>query len=576
MNNAKQKNTIITILITVVLLLLTKVILGFYYGWFDEIVLMNLHNGLGYNQPLTNHLNTHVRYFLFIADIIVYLNNKLPPFNWYGIFIYSLASISIFISIKSIYTDIKDNFSISISLLFIALFYFVFLVEMTFQLNFTTVAVFLVGIGLSKIFENPNKKFTYYLPFLLIFTTGLLIRYEISAITIPLFMALILFKKDYNNRKNILVTIVMLMIAPYAYELHESNHSKDVDKETVKTFQKILDFKDYHSNYNFFELDKARSTALFTWYSGDDKTLLSEEYINKLNVESSFNTLKIKDIRNRIRTQFDTISKSYSKEYFPTRNWHIKLIISSLIITLLFIYILNSNIKTKYIPLVTIFYFTIHFIVLLIFFKLEYRVHYPVFLITLLVILKSSKVLWKKENMKYAILILIILSFLRVYEYKSTLKFAKEEQLKKENFYTELFDKFENKKIFLDLYTYSLFPHKGFINIKKPSSNIFLVYGEGFSNQHQFHLDYLTSLCGSNEIVAFFNCMFEDRENVVFIFSKIRVEMYELYFKDIYNIDFKFKKLDQGRKNALNSITHTFVGPPINMDYYIFDRFEKK
>lgn len=220
-------------------------------------------------------------------------------------------------------------------------------------------------------------------------------------------------------------------------------------------------------------------------------------------------------------------------------------------------------------------YFTIHFIVLLIFFKIEYRVHYPVFLITLLVALKSSETLRKKENMKIALSILIILSFLRAYEYKSTLKFAKEEQLKKELFYSELYTKFDNKIIFLDLYTYSLFPHKGFINIKKPSSNVFLVYGEGFSNQHQFHLDYLSSLCGTSEIVAFFKCMYDDKENVVFVFSKIRVEMYELYFKDIYNIDFKLRKIDEESENALNQISYTFVGPKMYFDYYEFDLFEE-
>lgn len=576
MNNIKLKNTIIPILITVVLLLLTKVILGFYYGWFDEIVLMNLHNGIGYNQPLTNHLNTHVRYFLFISDILVYLNNKIPPFNWYGIFIYSLASILIYIIIKFIFKTAMETNNVLISILFVLLFYIVFLIEISFQLNFTTIAILLVGVGLFKIFENPDKKFTYFIPFFILFTLGLLIRFEISAITIPLFIVLISLKREYSKKTKILITILLIMIIPYAYELYQNKYSDDTDKETVKTFQKILDFKDYQSNFNFFELDKARSTALFTWYSGDDKTLLSDGYLNKLNVESSFNALKLKDIKNRIRQQFITISKSYSNEYFPTRNWHIKLIASFIIILLLSIFIIRSYQKNKHIPLVTISYFLLHFLILLIFFKLEYRVHYPVFLITILVILKSSKFLWKKENMKIALSILIILGLIRAFEYKSTLKFAKEEQIKKEAFYSELFKKFEHKKIFLDLYTYSLFPHKGFINIYKPSSNIFLVYGEGFSNQHQFHLDYLSSLCGSNEIVAFFKCMYDDRDNVVFIFSKIRIDMYELYFKEIYNIDFKLKKLDEGRLNSLNSITHSFVGPPLNMDYYIFDRFEKK
>ncbi|MFT4802133.1 MAG: hypothetical protein ACI93N_001909, partial [Flavobacteriaceae bacterium] len=95
-------------------------------------------------------------------------------------------------------------------------------------------------------------------------------------------------------------------------------------------------------------------------------------------------------------------------------------------------------------------------------------------------------------------------------------------------------------------------------------------YGEVYSNFMTSHKNHLSKICISHEIVPFFKCLYQKKSEVIFVFTSYRVKMYELYFKEVYNLDLKFKKMENC-SNALNSIEYSYVWNKIDADYYVFD-----
>jgi hypothetical protein len=562
-----MKRNFFYFLFSIFLITITWLLFGIYWGWIDDIYLANAINGTFFKDPPQS---LFINYYVLLSKGFIFLNQIIPRINWYGVFNLACLFLIVYLFIALIYHTLnKSKQSNFFNILFIFLLFMVALAEAIYLQTFTSNALILFGLSAIYFLNEPKLKNLSVLVLLII---ALLIRSDVIILLFPIIAVFILINNKEKIKLILLLAFITIALPIILKKIQTNDDAKEWEKYS-STIINILDAGNAETYENMLKKDKARSYAFYTWFQGDFNNLLNQEYIDKLEIHSPFSITTFKKATIKIEKEIDKSCCKYDENYTSSRNWSMKGIVATSIIILLSILFvcLEKDKKRKFL----IALFPLAFITTILFttilFKMEYRVFYPVALITVLALLLSNKHLASKY-LVYVLLILLLIAFpSRLKEYYVTSLDLKEEINKKESFRTELNAKFSNKIILFDFLTTSLYSPTFFkTHAFNEGNNTFLLYGEVFSNFLESHKAYLSEICGSYEIVPFFKCLYEKREEVVFALTDHRVYMYEMYFKDVYGIPIKFKKLEL-KPNHLNAIHYSYSYNKLNMDYYVFD-----
>jgi hypothetical protein len=419
--------------------------------------------------------------------------------------------------------------------------------------------------------DDKSSAYLYLLPTVF----GVLIRTDVLFLLIPL-LALMWFAKR-TRKYQIAAILIALLVLPLGLEWF--NYSPEVKElqEHTPFIHNILDAGNAHTMEEMMAVDSARTMAFFSWYQGDYDNLLNSAYKQALASHSPFSYLTLRKASFKLSNALTNACCRYPAEYTPYRNWLKRGLLLWLLILGFSIYFSyqSDQRKEKVINLFVPIIFTGLILVTTVLYKMEYRIFFPLAFTSLLVLFLLNRVRlnWRTTRILFLGL-LISLPFVLSAAYKYQRDLSEETALK-EKFLVELDEKFEDKLFFFDLFSASLFtPHLYGNQMLGRQNNTTTVYGEVFKNFDSRHIKYLETFCGSTKIVPFFSCLYERRDEVIFAFTDFRVAMYELYFRDLYGIDVRFKKLMQ-EDNALKNIDYSYSWNRLHMDYYVLDSFEK-
>lgn len=555
------KRSVLTIVLALLTVSVAIMLFGYHWGWIDDMYINQTINQTFYARP---SLTTF--YYSFIAEFLMFLSSIIKNVNW--LLTFNLVIISCIFSIIWL-IFLKPIYLINSKLMyfFSFCFSFVFLFESILTATFTTISLLLLGV--SSIAFLYFKKNNYI--FLLFFVIAILIRFETSFLLVPILGVYYLKEKKLKRSLILLFVFIVVLISI------KINVRSNGDLEDFITYAPLItNSLDNHNSKDYqemSEIDSARSLAFFSWFQGDYESILNEKFRKELSVHPAFSIKTLKKALLKIKTEYKKACCRYNENYTPYRNWLLKGIIGYFFLSIIAIYfftIQDTN-KSKYFNIVIWFTFTTTILTTIVFFKMEYRVFYPLLIVSYLVLFVLNKNKIDNSFLKKAIILMLFLIPFRFIEYSNTSFHLKLESKNKEVFQKELKTKFKNKMLLFDFLTISFNSPKVFDNTSfSNENNTLLIYGEVYSNFMTSHKNHLSKICISHEIVPFFKCLYQKKSEVIFVFTSYRVKMYELYFKEVYNLDLKFKKMENC-SNALNSIEYSYVWNKIDADYYVFD-----
>ena len=555
---------IVPFVTTIVFFIAVYVCFGFYWGWIDDVYFNGVLSGRYYGEPLTS---LFTRVVVFWPDAIVSLSSTFPKLNWYGVMLYTYLFISCWlINLAANAFLRRSGVSFLNRLLLLLAFNLVAMGELTYMITFTSVAIISVGTAFATLKRSKSKIcWLLILPFLL---SGLAIRPEAAALLSPLFLASSI--KSKGSRKLSMILLAMFIgLSPFiAEKLNYNEDAKEFQKYHF-ALQNILDGQNSESFDRLVKQDSARTLALFSWYTGDLDSLLSSNYIKLLNPRSPVSIENLQRAPSKLKGEINKAKSRYSENYTPSRNWFKKATISVCFLVAFYLIVGRGQHKRFQLTLISVFLITI--LATSILFKMEYRLFYPGLIITFLLSLPDMRLRRMGPLVKSGALLLILFMLAdRISEYRLTSEDLSRENTAKETFQSNLGHYFTNKILLFDFLTMSFHSPPIFdsASAKSKGSNTHVVYGEFFSNFSKRHRSYLKELCGSAALVPFFYCLLERKNDVVFILTPIRVEMYKLYFKDVYGLDISFKSLDADQKPKENTM-YSFVWEEIEYDYYM-------
>jgi len=580
MQKRKQNNGLSSIFVvgllvpfvtTIVFFIVVYNAFGFYWGWIDDIYFMNGLTARFYTEPISD---LFVRYYVFIIHGYELLYRLVPEVNWYGIFLYGYAFIACSLILFGIDYRMRITVpNLGIRFLILFAFAFVFLTEAIYMATFTTISILLIGGAFVVIFAVKTR--TSLLTMLPLATLGCLIRTDTAALITPMLMVAS-YQLSQKLRNITLFVLTCFLLSPFWAE--QLNYSEEVGAFQNYQFhiQNILDGGNSNRFSQLMGIDSARTFALFSWFSGDIENLLTDEYLESVSEFSPISWNTLINAKTSLYNEYQNSCCRYSEEYTPFRNWFIKGCIGLGLMILVVAFSKKTCENPIHFRIILLIFLTAigTIIITAILFKVEYRFVYPLMLICAILIVAVTKHMRLSKHAGYLFFCLLpVLVSLRSYEYYSTSRHLQIEKEQKKAVEQELATKFENKLVLFDLFTMSANSPDIFLQETAMNSQ-FVVYGEIHSNYLERHKQYLSSICGTHEIVPFFHCLYEKRDSVIFAFSSLRVEMYKMYFKELYGIEIVFERLE-GKNSALRNLKYSFVWDELDLDYYRLKTFSR-
>ncbi|MCB9231937.1 MAG: hypothetical protein H6581_09755 [Bacteroidia bacterium] len=565
---------------------LTWITFGFYYGWMDDSIIDNYLRGEFSARPVPD-------FYLYLrgfSQIIAWLYARFPSVPWFGLLLFVSilgAVFNLFYFINRMLTRAKVA-PWKITLLLLLIFGGI-LLENVFLLNITRSGLLLAGASLFCLAdlaiydrEIPRKSLKFFL-FTLLFVCGYLIRPETTVIPLAFFSLLLLFFISPKNKKQVISVLVVIMSVIL---LHQTGEFLFKSEEKVKFEQKwpaiwnTLDGSNYQPGFPATREDSIRLRALQMWYF-QDSTQFDQAFFERAGAVSSFSGRVLGNWRHNLYDEYEK-SRYTFREYHTSLNWFWKNLIMlslSVILTGGFLYQGSGNRRQLFIRfglLSGLFLGTI--LIPAIFIKMEDRILAPSLIFFILSLSwvglqahsnEAKPFGFPKAVQWVALLALTVLASWRLVDLHQLADEYKQENETKRLAIQELKKAFPGKILLYDILTMSALHGKP-LACHQPIApqNKNLAFGEYWSQIMHSFLESQKQICPQNDWPEFFSCLYENRENVVFVHSKYRIDLLEEYFEVLYGVPYKFQKILPDSR--LSQIRYSFFQEPMDFDYYQF------
>ncbi len=541
--------------------------LGCYFEWFDDLQVLYLLNGEVINDPF-NFFYFTVHNFNSNIFALLY---KIDGVNWYGISMYLLLFASI-LNINYILYHVINPQKLKGFLLFFYLsivLFLAFLVENTYLINFTRTGLLLyfssfiiiaLLIKSKRKFRNKTFIFAY---FGILFFIGFNIRPPVSLLFLPIcgifLFTLFTFKKAV--RFNLFMIAGVLIYASFSWITLGKAHKKDVKQvfKTEKYIVNVLDGANADIDIDISSQDSIKIAALKAWYFADQDTLLNQDFLQKIGKSHPFRKNVINNWQTNFKEELEKAKSNYTEKYLPQLNWYNKTVSLLIILVLLpLLFFISQAISLKTMGKLYLFFILcvayIFFVTILN--KMEDRVLAPflIFLfLALIVHVKHSEVKSKEILFLPLIVILGIIGGSRYFNYQAISKQRKADLKMKEEIRSEIKRNFSNKYVYFDFFTLNILETSPFKDVNFPDN---WITGIEIWNRYSENVTSINETIGCQDWPCFYIEASKRKNDFVFFFKSDRVQITKDYYKLVYGIDLRFKKVS--RNLLINDFHYSF------------------
>ncbi len=580
------KKLITVYLVPATVLLCSLLFYGSYYGWVDDIVVMNT-----VSAQLTGEPVTAGPCFLIINKLLATLYQIYPRIAWYGYFMISL-SLLILINIASlIYRLVRPHrYKYLIASAIFIVFFLLLLNEMFIALNFTKLALMLSGSSLLRIIlqttaEKDQNKARYtglYIQVLI----GILIRYSII---IPVICCILLIAGILKiNKWNIILRtsavsgILILSALLYNQVINSKKEASLLNSREIYLLT-LLDGQNYSSKipkYLNDDKEKMRFKALQQWYYYDEDQI-NVNYLTKISYTPSQFEIEELCLRFYHKLKYAYYKSISIKEFDTDKSCSIfiKFLSLQIILWILFFILLYKAQRkqlgqtgTLQIVFAHLFFILINVTIIGVF-KYEDRLFSPFTVITigiyLILIAKHSYKLPSTSISTTVFIVFACLILFRAIQLKSWAQHKQSEQRVSSKVIDDINYRFKDKILIFDYFS-MLFFHKGLFETFRIDRNIVCTsYGEnpyhGFLSHHKYLREKVYPF---TNFISFFDGIGNSKtDRYIFMISDFRAKMLNEYFQILYARKYRLKQLIL--KSKFEQSTITLFGSPIHFNCYV-------
>ena len=573
---------------------------GLYFGWIDDIFMINYLKGTFYGKP-DNLL--FIDTFIIWSSLLKNLYISHPAFPWYELLEYSILALAILKFNISIYNNsIPEPITkpwqkyFLLAIVNAALFFHLFQLS-----TFTSVCIFSSAVFLTSYFlsisEGVKKRAVIYL---LLFCASFLMR---PLLVVPITIISVTFFLFLNRARLWRFIPVGAIIIASVASIKMSN------KTDTKLLCSVHDRAVYlldGLNTPILKTNKmdsdVRYQAFFSWFCGDAQQLYSDSFLRKIEPSDKM-AYHSQYFFEDLKAEYQNSSESYDKSYGDYRNWSMRagLLLCILVLTVFLVLSQTSNRNKKRAAIISTVLFAVMILLISGSMKMEERFFYPTGIGVLFLLLSinlkgdkdnkktiSSKADLSKEGNNFShkltifktqpiikISILIFLFSLALIQIidagKAHTELEKECELKRE-FIDEINLSMKGKVAFFDTWSMACVHLKPFRVWSLNPANQYSCYGETWSNFLPPHMKYLSEFCSNPEDMgAYFDCLSE-RKDVVFLITSYRAEFLEKYLSQVCHLNVRFRKISSG--TSFEKLKYTFMPFQYEFGLYQIEKIE--
>jgi hypothetical protein len=578
-----MKDSVFTFTIAVLFITLTIMFYGVFYGWLDDTILANYLQGVFLGEPISEFFTAHI----FISKIYHFFYQNFVLIGWYGVFLIIFNGLAVFNVFYVIYKKWQSLHKSNFYIIFLTclIVYILILVENLVLLNYSKTALLLLGSSLLLLdffaYSNFRSKihFIWYVYLMMSILIGLFLRYDIAIfIIIPLTFFLV---RNFNNKFYLIKVITFSIVVGFLFFLTMNLSLVSDVKEKNKVISHILNITDGKNTINDFFIDLANKDieykALALSYLPDTKFYNSES----LDIWGQRSILSIESLKffySKLVFELNKANSSYSSDYLESENWLQPFVFFLLFNFAIFIFsiIYSKNKHHLFFHVLILSSYYLGIVIVMVFFKMEGRVAMPSSaIITLasfsLFVENNSGIVYRLR--KYLFIFLVVISIFKLQSLSKLSEKKQNELVLQSNFVKELNHVFNNKLIFFDIWTMSLFSNDPLLVTPRNTSNKYLTHKECWSGFIDNHVKYIDNLCGGSDFVSFYSCMYNKKNQVVFVYTKdARIGLIEEYAKRIHNYNLEFSEIFAN--SELSKIKYAYLPNKLDFGYFIITKFE--
>lgn len=568
---------VFSILLTVSLFLATHIVFGFHFGWLDDVLQSNYMRGIAIGEPQDKFFTAHI----LLSKLYHVLYIKFPAVAWYGVFLFSYSFLATFFLFYFLANRFHELFR-SRKKIFLALCLCIYggvWMEHVMLLNYTRLSILLAGTALLLIdhvvtsSRSMGKKVVWLSVLSICLLVGLLTRPEIILVLALPFLFYVL--RHYNNPRVlagiavVIATIALVFVVIYKKEVTQDIRSKN---DTISHILNITDARNTGlKSFGRLIGEDIGYKAVYFYYFPDD-SLVESNSLSTWGPSGIFTKENVPNIFPRIKYELKRAATVYSDLYARPLNWlfpFLAILLINLVILLRAVVYSNDKIRLIFPALVLTSYIALTCMILALV-KLEGRVAMPsLAIISLLTIASTVQTLHSITLRKWIVMlaVLVTFTFYQLAAYYSIAEDRKKEEVLKVQFIQEINTTFKGKILLFDIWTMSLLHQSPFQNISLRTDNVYTNHKEYWSGFLPSHVEHLVQLCGDTDFPAFYSCLFEKGEEVVFVFTKgNRIGLIEEYAWKTHNIEVEFSEIMTG--SQLGNIHYSFL--PYRLDFGYF------
>lgn len=590
-------NYLVALIYAFLLMLVTYLAYGIFFGWIDDVLMMNAMRGIFSNQPFSDFFLYH----RVLSKAYVALYQSWPGVPWYGLAMgmyLLLALANLFYFLVHIFSEFVDRkYSL---FLYFGIFYFLFCLENVYLITFTRVAILLMGSSLFCIYQIVKKErwksIDYWgiVAFSIMFAIGYLTRMEMALVVLATFFLFLFFLPGFSKRKmlGLFLGLGLVVGTHQALEKAFLTSEKKAFLEIWGYIQNSLDGANFNPELDALQsnpADSIRLKAVESWFFLDEQQI-TPDFLARITAPSPFSWNTLRHWRQNLYQEYQKARFRFT-DYNQYLNWWPKVLLYFFLHVYLISLVLLSTASKKLKWGFGLYLFAGWgmILALTILLKMEDRLFSPWALIfTVGALVYCSQLtrpqtkalvnfcalvfLWLKSGMLKQVLktlgliILLVIIGIRGIAYHNISKEKAIELDQKARIVKEINNKFFGEILFFDIWSMTLIHSTPFQNIDLNPNNQYLTYGEYFSNSYDAHKAYLTKLFGSDRFIDV--CEYGQRhpEEVIFLFGEYRATMLEDYLRILYGKPYHFKS--NYPDTELSKIRHSFSWFPVQYNYY--------
>jgi len=567
---------------SVLLLVLSWALIGSYYGWLDDVQLVNFYRGILASGPMKDPF-----YNVGLADVYIFLYGHFSNIPWYGIANYSFVFLGLYNLLFSLKTITKaTHANVWIWLLLSLLFFVIHVMEMVVYLNFTNTAILLAVSSTFVLFsilkESVSK--AHQAVSLIGVCVALLIRYEVAcfAIVMVLFYQFVLEQGDkWSNIVSVkwlfLIVSSLLILVPLASKRNDTEDFQSMKKLEPYLFA-IQDAYTFNwPQRELAERDSMKFMAVYGWNYYDDAEI-DENYLKQISVPDLWQRFNLQTIRMKLNLAFNMASRYES--HYKALNWlwkNINILLLNIGLSLLISYLHYRDWRK-----INLWLFAVHLLFLVtilsvfVYAKAENRFVYPMMLVMSLFTIRQLFIGKSIGKLRYLSgFVFLVMGMISAVQLKSLNVYGNEriKDLSIAKKATAELNTIENQTVVIDMHMLWLLHGTPLSEARIDPDIPLLLLDYPMRHYSRIQKSY-EQRCGTYSFIDAIECLVRQPDKYLFAFADFDMDFLISYLRIVHGKCVVAEK--QQQPQHLQHVERNFLWEPIRFNYFRLTDCSKK